>query len=172
MKLNVRPARTSDAELAIQTVIASIRELCVADHHNDAATLERWLGNKTPASFETWINNPENFCVIGEVSGVLSAVGLLHDSGEIRLFYVAPDSQRKGLGIAIHIALEAHASLLNMERLHLCSTDAARSFYERVGYQASGAHKHMYGQLWCFPYTKQLQPNHSSKRTREKPRAA
>ncbi|MGA9853206.1 MAG: GNAT family N-acetyltransferase [Gammaproteobacteria bacterium] len=163
MKLSVRPARTSDSEIAIQTVIASIQELCVADHHNDPATLQRWLSNKTPASFETWINNQENFCVIGEIGGVLSAVGLLHNSGEIRLFYVAPDAQRKGIGKAIHAALEEHASLLNMKNLHLSSTDAARPFYEAVGYQASGTREHMYGQLWCFPYIKQLQPNISFK---------
>lgn len=157
MKLNVRPARSSDAERVTQLVIASIQELCVADHHNDPATLQRWLTNKTPASFKTWLNNPENFCVVGDMDGVLSAVGLLHNSGEIRLFYVAPGAQRKGLGTVIHAALEEHASLSGMQSLHLCSTDAARSFYEAAGYQGSAARKHMHGQLWCFPYTKQLQ---------------
>ena len=156
MKLNVRPAKRSDAELAIRTVTESIQELCVADHHNDAATLQHWLNNKTPASFETWITNSENFCVVGEVDGVLSGVGLLKSSGEIQLFYVAPNAQRKGLGTAIHAAFEGHASLLRINNLHLSSTDAARPFYEAAGYQPSGARQHMYGQLWCFPYTKQL----------------
>lgn len=158
MMVRTRLAKANDAILATDVVCRSIRELCVSDHHNDPGTLDRWLANKTPAHVESWIRNRDNHCVVGEIDNRLCGVGLLHDSGEIRLFYLAPGAQRQGLGRVIHAALEEHARAWGHQSLHLQSTDAARPFYEAMGYVASAPRNHLHGQLWCYPYRKHLPP--------------
>jgi GNAT superfamily N-acetyltransferase len=151
-----RPATAQDASDAIDVVRQSITVLCVADHLNDTATLARWLANKSPASFETWISNPENFCAVEEVDGRVQAVGLLHRSGELRLFYVAPGHERKGLGRNIHALLLWRAREWGLPKLHLESTSVARVFYESLGYQPSGPQRLLFGVLQAFPYQKAI----------------
>lgn len=157
MMVTVRPAKEEDADTAVDVVRRSIQQLCVADHHEDHDTLARWLANKTPENFRGWISNPDNFCVVSEPNNCISGVGLLHHSGEIRLFYLAPGSQRQGIGRAIHSELEAAAKRWGLIALHLNSTALARPFYEALGYHATGPGAVRYGVLRCFPYEKQLQ---------------
>lgn len=152
----VRQARSEDATGAVQAVRRSIEELCIADHQNDADTLTLWLANKTPEHFQSWIANPDNFCVVAEDAGCLQGIGLLHGSGEIRLFYLAPGVQRRGIGRAIHAALEKQARAWGLPRLHLDSTFKARLFYEAMGYKSAGDAKHRFGVLQCHPYEKIL----------------
>ncbi len=151
-----RPAEIRDAAQAIEAVRRSITTLCEPDHRNDPATLGRWLANKTRDSFVTWIANPENFCVVEEVNGEVQGVGLVHRSGELRLFYVAPGHERKGLGRSIHEALVAHARLWGLPEIHLESTSVARQFYESLGYRSAGPQKPMFGVLRAYPYTKEI----------------
>lgn len=156
MMLAVRPAYYEDATAAVQVVRRSIEELCADDHRNDADTLARWLANKTLEHFQSWITNPDNFCVIAEDVGCLQGVGLLHRSGEIRLFYLAPGVQRRGIGKAIHAALENQARNWKLPKLHLDSTFLARPFYEALSYVAAGEPKPRFGVLQCYPYEKPL----------------
>ena len=102
----VHQATSRDAAAAVQVVRQSIEQLCTADHRNDPATLTRWLANKTPEHFHSWIASPDNFCVVAEMDGRLSGVGLLQHGGEIQLFYLAPGTQHRSMGRAIHAALE------------------------------------------------------------------
>lgn len=155
----VRQAIPKDAEAAAQVVRRSIEELCVADHRNEAGTLDKWLANKTPENLRSWISDPDNFCVVAESSGGLSGVGLIHRSGEIQLFYLAPGLQRQGVGRAIHTVLEEKARTWGLRKLHLDSTFLARPFYEAMGYQPTGAAKTRFGVLRCYPYVKRLQPD-------------
>src|SRR5574337_1217214 len=152
----VRQAKSEDAEVAVRVVRRSIEELCTADHHNDAETLTKWLANKTPENFRSWISDPDNFCVVTEADGQLSGVGLVDRTGEIKLFYMAPDSQRQGMGRAIHAALEAQARAWRLRKLQLDSTFLARPFYEALGYRATGDAKVRFGVLRCYPYEKLL----------------
>ena len=161
----VRPATAQDAAPAIEVVRQSIMVSCEADHKNDGATLDRWLANKKPESFESWIANPENFCVVAESEGVVRGVGLIHCSGEVRLFYVSPDHQRRGFGRRIHLALESHALSLGLPRMRLESTLLARKFYEALGYKPAGTEKPRFGVLRAYPYEKPLQPDSSIQAT-------
>lgn len=147
-----RPATVQDAVEAIEVVRRSITTLCAPDHRNDPATLDRWLANKKPESFAQWLANPDNFCVVEEVEGHVQGVGLLHASGEVRLFYVAPGQERRGLGRRIHQALVAQAASWGLSRLRLQSTSVARRFYESLGYLATGAEVERFGVLRAFPY--------------------
>lgn len=154
--ITARRARNEDAAAAIDIVRRSIGLSCKADHHDDPATLSAWLSNKTPANFVTWLDNPDNQCVVAERDGQLCGIGLLHRSGEIRLFYVDPDLQRHGAGRAIQAAIERLAHAWKLLRLHLDSTANARVFYEALGYRSIG-HAHVrVGVLQCFPYEKRL----------------
>lgn len=154
--MTVRPAHDADADAAIDAVRRSIESLCVDDHRNDPETLERWLANKTPDSFRSWIANPDNHCVVAEQDGRVLGVGLLHRSGEIRLFYLAPEAQRKGFGSRMQAALEAKAIDWGMDRIHLCSTRLACAFYEACGFRRAGDANAYFGVLRCYPYEKTL----------------
>jgi hypothetical protein len=55
IEMRIRPAVPEDAPAACEAMRRSITLLCVADHRNNPAILERWLGNKTPEIFRSWI---------------------------------------------------------------------------------------------------------------------
>jgi len=150
MQIKVRPAEQRDAAAAVDVVRRSIQQLCIADHRDDPATIATWLANKTPDNFALWLANADNFCVVAESSARLSGVGLLHRSGEIRLFYQPPNSQRRGIGTMIHVELEAAARRWGLSSLHLCSTAGACPFYEAIGYHSTGAAVSRFGVLRCF----------------------
>ena len=151
-----RPATVQDAARAIDVVRRSITVLCEPDHLNDPATLDRWLANKKPESFAMWMANPDNYCVVEELDGSIQGVGLLHRSGELRLFYVSPGHERRGIGRRIHRALESHAQIWGLTKLHLESTSVARRFYESLGYRSAGPEKSLFGVLRAFPYEKSI----------------
>lgn len=161
MTATVRQAEQRDAESAMVAVRRSIAELCVTDHQGDEETLARWLGNKRPETFLSWLSNSDNFCVVAESGCGLLGVGLLRRSGQILLFYLLPGWQRQGIGRAIHVALEERAVQWGLPLLQLESTAVARHFYEALGYRPVGGPVHKYGVLQCFPYQKHLQPNNS-----------
>ena len=46
--MDIRTANENDAESACYIVRRSIKELCFADHQNDAQAIQGWLANKTP----------------------------------------------------------------------------------------------------------------------------
>jgi GNAT superfamily N-acetyltransferase len=152
----VRNAEAKDAEAAVDVVRRSITELCVADHRDDPGTVAQWLSNKTVQNFVSWLADDDNFCVVAEASGRLLGVGLLHRSGEIKLFYLAPNAQLQGMGKAIHLALEEKAREWGLQELTLESTDLARPFYERLGYRSAGAVTPRFGVLHSYPYGKTL----------------
>ena len=154
--MSVREALPDDAEAAVAVVRRSIEELCFADHRNDPATLSRWLSNKTPEAFLRWLANPEHFCVVAESEGRICGVGLLHRDGEVMLFYLLPEAQRKGIGTSIYQVLEQQAADWGLDKLHLDSTSLARRFYEAQGFRAVGPPKEAFGVVKSYPYEKSL----------------
>jgi GNAT superfamily N-acetyltransferase len=152
----VRRAEPKDADAAVALLRRSITELCVADHHGDAETIARWLSNKTRENFLSWLADDDSFCVVAEANDRLLGVGLVHRSGEIRLCYLLPGTQRQGIGKAIYLALEAKAKAWTLPTLSLESTLSARPFYESLGYRATGSAKPGFGLSRCHPYEKAL----------------
>jgi GNAT superfamily N-acetyltransferase len=152
----VRRAEPEDAEAAVAVVRRSISELCSEDHQGDPHTIATWLSNKTVKNFISWMANDDNFFVIAENRGHLSGVGLLHRSGEINLFYMAPNAQRQGIGKAIQLALEQKAREWELRELKLHSTALACSFYEKMGYRPAGVKTPRFGVLYSYPYRKRL----------------
>ena len=156
--VSVRRAAPEDAEVAIAVVRDSITRLCVADHQNDPVTLESWLRNKTLDNFARWLASADNHLVVAELDSAIAGVASLRSSGEIQLCYVAPGSQRVGIGTALLVALENQARASGLRKLVLNSTTDARPFYERNGYSPSGPPVPGFGRSLCFPYEKAITP--------------
>jgi GNAT superfamily N-acetyltransferase len=165
----VRPAEKGDAEAAVDVVRRSITESCISDHRDDTDTVAKWLANKTIPHFVSWLANEDNYCVIAEGNGRLLGVGLVQRSGEINLLYLAPNAQRQGVGKAIHSALEDKAKTWGLLKLKLDSTELARPFYAKLGYQAAGVARPRFGVLHTYPYEKALQPDNLMQPTGGKP---
>src|SRR5206468_1478119 len=89
MDMEIRDAVPADAPAACEVIRRSITELCVADHHNEPAILERWLTNKTPEIVASWITQPGSSVLVAVEGGVMLAVGSVTDQGEITLNYVS-----------------------------------------------------------------------------------
>jgi GNAT superfamily N-acetyltransferase len=152
----VRSATLADSERALLVIRQSIIQSCVADHHDDPATLERWLANKTPEHFARWLAQPDGQVVVAELEGRVRAVGNVVRSGQIHLCYVEPGFERLGLGAAILAALEAQARGWGLTEVALQSSCNARGFYARHGYRPDGAPEEAFGVLRCHPFKKTL----------------
>jgi hypothetical protein len=70
--MEIRAASPEDAPAACQVMRRSIAELCVADHRNDEAILTRWLSNKTPEVFVSWITQSDNSLLVAAEGGNIS----------------------------------------------------------------------------------------------------
>jgi hypothetical protein len=97
-----------DAPAACHVIRRSIAELCVADHRNDPAILGRWLSNKTPEIFKSWIR-PDASLLVAVDGNTILAVGSVTDAGEITLNYVSPDARFGGVSAALLAVLEDRA---------------------------------------------------------------
>jgi GNAT superfamily N-acetyltransferase len=160
--VEIRDAVAEDAEAACQVLRRSIAELCTADHRNNPAILERWLGNKTPEFFLSWLNQADNSLLIAIEDGRVLAVGSVTDAGKINLNYVSPDARFRGVSRALLGALEARASGRGNTRCTLISTETARRFYRANGYSEEGPPVGEFGTRSGFPMVKVLVPTDQS----------
>ncbi len=166
MMIKVRPAKASDAVPAMKIVRQSIRELCVADHHADPGTLDPWLVNKTPANFASWMENPENLCVVGELDGVLAGVGLLHRSGEDASSVLSTQLQVHYDVVWVGPCTRCwrNKGVCGDFRPCTCAARLPLGLSTKLSdFACSGPQRHLHGRLWCFPYRKKLQPDNSLK---------
>jgi hypothetical protein len=81
----IRRAVPADAPAMSAVLIASITELCVADHKNDPAALASWLANKTPEGVGVWFTNPANTILVAERNGEIAACGAYNTDRKIIL---------------------------------------------------------------------------------------
>jgi GNAT superfamily N-acetyltransferase len=154
--MQVRTATLEDAPAACHVMRRSIAELCVADHRNDEAILTRWLGNKTPEIFASWIRQPDNSLFVTAEGDNILAVGLVTDAGQITLNYVSPDVRFRGVSRALLGALEVRAVERGNTRCTLTSTETARRFYLGNGYVEDGLPVGNFGTSSGYPMSKVL----------------
>ncbi|TAL00986.1 MAG: GNAT family N-acetyltransferase [Rhodospirillaceae bacterium] len=136
--MEIRDATVEDASAACEVMRRSIAELCVADHGNDPEILTRWLRNKTPEGFMSWLAQPRNNVLVAVNGSNILAVGAVTDAGEINLNYVSPDARFRGVSRALLGALETRATELGNKRCVLTSTTTAHRFYKANGYADDG----------------------------------
>jgi ribosomal protein S18 acetylase RimI-like enzyme len=153
--MRIRDAVPEDAVAACEVMRRSIVELCVADHHNDPAILERWLGNKTPEIFKSWIRPGNSLLVAVEDDSILAA-GCVTDAGEITLNYVSPDARFRGVSGALLDALEERVIERGNRLCTLKSTETARRFYLERGYSEDGLADGKFGTPSGYPMSKRL----------------
>lgn len=153
--MRIRDAVPEDAPVACEVMRRSITQLCVADHGNDPEILERWLDNKTPEIFRSWIRPGNSLLVAVEDDSIL-AVGCVSNSGEITLNYVSPDARFRGVSKALLRALEARAIEHGNERCTLRSTETARCFYLARGFAQDGPADGKFGMSSGYPMSKRL----------------
>src|SRR4028119_447803 len=135
VRMEIRVARTEDAQQACMVLRRSIQELCHADHNGDAARLADWLFNKTRENMAAWIRNPQSHVFVATEGGTILGVAAMIRTGKITLHYVSPDARFRGISKARIDRLEAQARELGLDRCTLNSTETARKFYLSLGYQ-------------------------------------
>ncbi|MEA2733502.1 MAG: hypothetical protein QOF70_7977 [Acetobacteraceae bacterium] len=156
--MDIRDGRDEDAPAACQVLRRSIAELCIADHQNDPAILARWLSNKTPEIFRSWITQPNNSLLVAAEGDDILAVGSVTDEGRITLNYVSPDVRFRGVSRTLLGALEARALQRGNVRCTLTSTETARRFYHANGYVEDGSPVGEFGTSSGYPMSKALTP--------------
>jgi len=154
--MKIRDAVPEDASSACEVMRRSIIELCVADHHNDPAILERWLANKRPEIVASWIAHPGGSMLVAAEDDAILAVGAVTDAGEITLNYVSPDARFRGVSRAMLAALESRAQERGNHRCTLTSTETARHFYHRAGYTEDAPPQGKFGTTGSYPMSKLL----------------
>lgn len=156
MTIAIRPARPEDAAEASRVLIASITELCRADHRGDPAAIARWVANKTPESVATMIAAGD--VRLAELDGRLAAVGEIEaGAGKITLNYVDPACRGRDLSSALLAAMEAELAQLGTKIAKLTATATAREFYRKHGWQLAGPGR---AGRWIvgYPMEKRLDP--------------
>ena len=138
-QMQIREARIEDAVEACHVLRRSITELCLADHQDDPAILQRWLANKTPANLRSWIADPGSHMFVATDGEAILEVAPVTTSGEIILNYVSPGARFRGVSKALLKRLEVRAAELGNEVL--TSTGTARLFYLSAGYKEQGLPK-------------------------------
>ena len=150
--ITVRRAAPEDAPAMSAVLIASITELCAADHRDDPAALSSWLANKTPAGVGQWFANPVNTILVAERAGEIAACGAFNTDRMIILNYVAPNHRFRGVSKALLAAMEA---ALGPGEATLDSTLTARPFYLAAGWEEAGQAK-VYRLVDGYPMRKLL----------------
>jgi N-acetylglutamate synthase-like GNAT family acetyltransferase len=134
----------------------SIAELCVVDHRSDPQVLAKWLANKNPRAFISWIESGSHLHV-AEENGRIVAVAAMKNSGEITLNYVSPDARFRGVSKAMMAALENEARRLGLAECFLTSTDTAHAFYLALGYRDNGSETSVFTSRLAHRMRKSLQ---------------
>jgi GNAT superfamily N-acetyltransferase len=135
MSIGVRPAREADVPEMSRVLIASITELCIADHANDAATIAAWTANKSEPGLREMLASPDIELHVAERGGQVVAVGAL-SGASITLNYVDPSCRRMGVSRVLLAALEEILAHGGIRLATLRSTATARNFYLSQGWVA------------------------------------
>jgi GNAT superfamily N-acetyltransferase len=159
MSLLIRDAKSEDAVESCEVMRRSIAELCTADHKDDPAILDKWLGNKKPDIFRAWIAQPRNNLLVATEGERIVAVGSVTDDGEITLNYVSPDARFRGVSKALLAGLERRAAKRGCAECRLNSTETARRFYLACGYRNTGKPGGHFGTNSGYPMSKALKPD-------------
>jgi len=154
--MEIRPAVLSDTEQIYKMHKASIQSLCSTDYN--AKEIAAWVALLSPEIYESAIT--EKVMIVGEDNGFICGLGILDpDERQISAVYVHPDLKGTGLGRRILMELERRVLERGIDRLSLCATVNAESFYKYQGYKAQGPDFHALScgtKLECVAMQKKL----------------
>jgi len=129
----IRQFRPSDAEACCELIRNCIRH----DPEIPADLRESLLRAESPRSIEERARL--FYIAVWEAGGEVAGVGGL-DMNEIRLLYVSPSHQRRGIGRAILEHLEALVPSALFKDVFVYAAVSASSFYEARGFLPRGQH--------------------------------
>jgi GNAT superfamily N-acetyltransferase len=129
----VRPARLDDLPAMSQVLIASITQLCTADHHNDPAVIASWTRNKSAAALKTIMEGGAAELFVATRDGHAVGVGAISGQG-IGLNYVDPDHRGTGVSSTLLRHLEHELIARGVVDAKLESTRTAYQFYLERGW--------------------------------------
>jgi N-acetylglutamate synthase-like GNAT family acetyltransferase len=129
----IRQFRTADAEACCELICNCIRH----DAEIPADLREALLKAESPRSMEERARL--FYIAVWEIGGEVAGVGGL-DMNEIRLLYVSPAHQRRGIGRAILEHLEALVPPALFKDVFVYAVVSASSFYEARGFLPRGQH--------------------------------
>lgn len=136
--IEITEALPADATAISRVLIASITELCAADHGGNPALIAGWTANKTPGNIGRWIAGPEVVLVVARRHGLTAGVGGWTAGGEIALNYVAPEFRGQGVSTAMLVEIERQMRSAGMAEGRLTSTMTALAFYRARGWIDDG----------------------------------
>lgn len=117
-----------------RVLIASITQLCHADHEDDPARIADWTANKGEAGVAAMLARQGMFVVVAELDGAVVAVGATTADGEIALNYVDPGARFQGVSKALLAHMEADLLARGFAEGRLRATKTARRFYLEQGW--------------------------------------
>ena len=136
--LMIRQLGPGDAEACSNVIRACIR----IEAGLSQALRERMLKAETP---EAMLERARMYYVaVYEADAGVVGVGAV-EMNEIRLLYVAPEHQRKGIGRCLLVHLESMVPAALFSDTFVYSSLVAESFYRAQGYRARGPHPIMIG---------------------------
>lgn len=153
-QLEIRPATVFDVFTVSEILIASIRELCHADHGGDAGRIAGWTSGKSPAGVRSWISGP-GCCWLAGQGGKAAGVCGVDAEGAISLLYVSPEATGQGVGSAMLAHLEAELAKAGRGEGRLNATRTALGFYQAHGWLQDTAPAECCGAP-CIPMRKRL----------------
>lgn len=137
MSISVRRATEADAPEMSRVLIASITELCSADHHDDPAAIAAWTANKSVEGVLAMLAAPDSEIYVADRQGTIVAVGAIH-ADMIELNYVDPQHRRRGVSRAVMLRLEGVLRDRGVAVARLKSTETAHDFYKALGWSDAG----------------------------------
>jgi GNAT superfamily N-acetyltransferase len=152
----IREAKPGDAEAMSTVLIASITELCSADHGDDPAAIAAWTANKSPQQIRRWFDNTHNRMFVAEGDSGILGVGGFNDGGEVILNYVAPSARFRGVTRSMLDHIEAAMKVEGLTDARLDSTATAHRLYLAAGWQDKGAGPRKFCRVPCVSMTKIL----------------
>ena len=139
MEIIIRVAEQAEAHAVAEVLRRSIIEVCHPDHHGDSSILEQWLANKTATTVAQWLASPKALALLAvNAENEPVGIGMLNRSGEVLLCYVVPEVLGRGVGHSLLSAMLRTAERWGLGRVFLESTETAKSFYCRNGFEPDG----------------------------------
>lgn len=129
--MKIRSFTTNDTPVLINLFRKTVHTVCKKDYSQEQ--LDAWAPNEIDES--TWnARLNRSFAIVAEDNGSIVGFATLLPDGCIDMFYVACDSQSRGVGQRLFEALEAEAKLQNIIRLHSDVSLTARPFFFSKGF--------------------------------------
>ncbi|MGI8843771.1 MAG: GNAT family N-acetyltransferase [Gemmatimonadaceae bacterium] len=134
LKIAIRPFEPEDAGAVSALIAVTMRESNARDYPPER--LEALIAYFTPEKLRTLAR--ERYCLVALAGGRL--IGTAAREGDaLATFFVDPEYQGRGVGTHLLVALEREARNAGLRSLRVEASLTGTPFYERRGYQRTGA---------------------------------